>query len=283
MSSMWTVKKVWLIVLIVLTVLLTSFFLLVQMCMLESSCYNGLSEMAASHRKFLKSLTTRGQLHLSAYEESHHEVVLQNGLESTRSSLGQRKLINEVMNQADHNLDGMTTVHYTAATNEQSKQNSNLSEFEELIQTLTTNAASTTAQPSVEQAERAVSPNLPENTIGQLTHAATPQVKYRQIPKSAITMLQFSHGGNPTSLCKQPHCTEYFSNIDKACDDYCVKKQRKNSKGRKSMAIRDSGMHGECRFMRGEGRAAVALVSLPGSGSTWIRGLLEKATGICTG
>ena len=31
------------------------------------------------------------------------------------------------------------------------------------------------------------------------------------------------------------------------------------------------------------GRVPVALVSTPGSGNTWVRGLLEMATGICTG
>ena len=35
--------------------------------------------------------------------------------------------------------------------------------------------------------------------------------------------------------------------------------------------------------MDGSKRAAVALASHPGSGNTWVRGLLEKATGICTG
>ena len=39
----------------------------------------------------------------------------------------------------------------------------------------------------------------------------------------------------------------------------------------------------QCCFMNGSKRAAVALVSHPGSGNTWVRGLLEKATGICTG
>ena len=39
----------------------------------------------------------------------------------------------------------------------------------------------------------------------------------------------------------------------------------------------------KCCFMDGSKRAAVALVSHPGSGNTWIRGLLEKATGVCTG
>ena len=31
------------------------------------------------------------------------------------------------------------------------------------------------------------------------------------------------------------------------------------------------------------GRGPVGLVSFPGSGNTWVRGLLQKATGICTG
>lgn len=35
--------------------------------------------------------------------------------------------------------------------------------------------------------------------------------------------------------------------------------------------------------MNGTFRAPVALASFPGSGNTWVRGLLEKATGICTG
>ena len=38
-----------------------------------------------------------------------------------------------------------------------------------------------------------------------------------------------------------------------------------------------------CSFMNGVGRNVVALVSETGSGNTWVRGLLEKATGICTG
>ena len=42
-------------------------------------------------------------------------------------------------------------------------------------------------------------------------------------------------------------------------------------------------MQCSCRLMDGEGRKRIGLVSLPGSGNTWLRGLLEKATGICTG
>ena len=39
----------------------------------------------------------------------------------------------------------------------------------------------------------------------------------------------------------------------------------------------------QCHFMDGRRRDPVALVSVPGAGNTWVRGLIEKATGICTG
>jgi hypothetical protein len=40
---------------------------------------------------------------------------------------------------------------------------------------------------------------------------------------------------------------------------------------------------GSCLFLDGRGRLPVALGSFPGSGNTWMRGLLEKVTGVCTG
>ena len=54
------------------------------------------------------------------------------------------------------------------------------------------------------------------------------------------------------------------------------------------MAFRQTGLHPSdvphrCGFVDAEDRTPVALVSVPGSGNTWTRGLLEKATGICTG
>ncbi len=41
--------------------------------------------------------------------------------------------------------------------------------------------------------------------------------------------------------------------------------------------------NGSCRFISWHGRGTVALASFPGSGNTWVRGLLEMATGVCTG
>ncbi len=40
---------------------------------------------------------------------------------------------------------------------------------------------------------------------------------------------------------------------------------------------------GKCHFMNGINRTTTFLMSYPGSGNTWVRGLLEQATGICTG
>lgn len=48
-------------------------------------------------------------------------------------------------------------------------------------------------------------------------------------------------------------------------------------------SLTDQALQGSCRFMDGKRRAAVGLVSFMGSGNTWVRGLLEIATGYCTG
>ena len=64
----------------------------------------------------------------------------------------------------------------------------------------------------------------------------------------------------------QEFCAEYLSERDRNDFQNC-----------------EGELVGSCHFMRRLNRSAVALVSFPGSGNTWVRGLLEKATGICTG
>ena len=39
----------------------------------------------------------------------------------------------------------------------------------------------------------------------------------------------------------------------------------------------------DCVFLKDNNRSAISLSSFPGSGNTWVRGLLQKATGYCTG
>ena len=77
--------------------------------------------------------------------------------------------------------------------------------------------------------------------------------------------------------CNSSICYEYLSKTESVFFDKCTNKTA--AKEAKFGAIQK----GRCRFMNGTGRYPIALASFPGSGNTWLRGLLEKATGICTG
>ncbi len=61
------------------------------------------------------------------------------------------------------------------------------------------------------------------------------------------------------------------------------KKCRLSTQRNKKMKKFGPIVEGHCCFMNGTGRKIVGLGSFPGSGNTWLRGLLEKATGICSG
>ena len=76
--------------------------------------------------------------------------------------------------------------------------------------------------------------------------------------------------------CRQVHCREYLSASDNTRWKKCSQKVASTFKASEVKP-------GECRFMNGTGREPVALLSHPGSGNTWLRILLEKTTGICTG
>ena len=75
--------------------------------------------------------------------------------------------------------------------------------------------------------------------------------------------------------CQSSICRELLSKEDMPYHNYCIKKLNTRH--------RDLISEPQCHYMNGSHRAAVALASLPGSGNTWLRGLLEQATGICTG
>ncbi len=79
------------------------------------------------------------------------------------------------------------------------------------------------------------------------------------------------------SECVDPTCYHYLTAAERARWQRCTHKTARSGA--------DGPLRGgRCRFMNGTGRAGpVALASFPGSGNTWIRCLLEKATGICTG
>ena len=80
--------------------------------------------------------------------------------------------------------------------------------------------------------------------------------------------------GLPAPKCSDQLCTEYLTKEDRARFDICLKKVESHDGH-----VKD----GQCRFMSQTHRPPVALASYPGSGNTWLRGLLERATGVCTG
>ncbi len=76
--------------------------------------------------------------------------------------------------------------------------------------------------------------------------------------------------------CPDQMCSHFVTDRDLPYWRYCSKKaKRYMNEAEKSM--------GTCHFINGVGRYPVALASFPGSGNTWVRGLLQQITGVCTG
>lgn len=73
--------------------------------------------------------------------------------------------------------------------------------------------------------------------------------------------------------CRSRICREFLSDKDMGYFGYCWKKSR----------LRRESPRSVCQFMNASSRPPIALASFPGSGNTWIRGLLQRATGVCTG
>ena len=79
-----------------------------------------------------------------------------------------------------------------------------------------------------------------------------------------------------SSQCSQPPCLQFLSAEERFIFHKCQKKTVPKSSHKSIPACK-------CKFRSGVGKKRVGLVSLPGSGNTWVRGLLEKASGLCTG
>lgn len=76
--------------------------------------------------------------------------------------------------------------------------------------------------------------------------------------------------------CTVLPCLQYLSQTERNIYKKCQKKATPHKTSHSPPTC-------QCKFRNGAGKKRVALVSLPGSGNTWVRGLLEKATGVCTG
>ena len=112
------------------------------------------------------------------------------------------------------------------------------------------------------------SKTLPNSRHESSRTGAAVAVKQRQLqvtPRGALPL-------KPD--CRDALCTEYLTEEDRHRFNSCLQKVKSN---------KGHPQDGQCHFMPQTHRAPVALASYPGSGNTWLRGLLETATGICTG
>lgn len=144
----------------------------------------------------------------------------------------------------------------------------NRQSFQKWIQTRTRHPTGTLSQSQVAHAAaKPISPKLLKN--GTPSHYAVSSMSRDDL--TLPPLLNLNHE------CNSSICYEYLSRTESVFFNKCVKKTV--DKETKFGPIQK----GRCHFMNGTGRYPVALASFPGSGNTWLRGLLEKATGICTG
>ena len=80
--------------------------------------------------------------------------------------------------------------------------------------------------------------------------------------------------------CLKDHCKEYLTIPELSALKTC---QRESARARRTADIKVHIKENNCSFIDKSSRKPVALVSTEGSGNTWLRGLLEKTTGICSG
>ena len=120
-------------------------------------------------------------------------------------------------------------------------------------------------------------------TLG-LLYAASSRPKYHDGAKSTCPLCKLEDAGNPKRVPPPSYIRFNFQLVDETMLDKnslslyraCGEQTKKESRSRKPQRSN------ACQFIHRQ-RRPVALVSFPGSGNTWVRGLLEQATGVCTG
>lgn len=83
-------------------------------------------------------------------------------------------------------------------------------------------------------------------------------------------------GPHAGPLCAEQYCKEFLSLYERILYKQCTQSAFKH-------VTLDSSSSTSCQFINGNKRGPIALASFPGSGNTWVRGLLQLATGMCTG
>ena len=123
-----------------------------------------------------------------------------------------------------------------------------------------------------------------EKAINKSPIAAEPKIQTTSSSQTYASPIkerwQLSHSSSASIQCRESLCLEYLSAEERNDFSKCTSRAMYlHQKKFKSTALNN----GTCHFIDSTGRRPVAVASFPGSGNTWVRGLLEKTTGICTG
>ena len=114
-------------------------------------------------------------------------------------------------------------------------------------------------------------------TILQVLKGALDYYSFREaLLHDGTNIVDIKESLQDESACEDFSCRDRLNGHEKLLYMECLQKVRVNVG---ADSPRDNG----CRFLVTEPHKPVALVSFPGSGNTWVRQLLEGATGICTG
>ena len=130
-------------------------------------------------------------------------------------------------------------------------------------------ATGITSSPTQANSEASLqSLKLNSTTSDQKPDVVTTRSKEMPLQLYALT-------ADPPPGCQEAHCMEYLTASEKqamkSCGDEVNKWYNRTP---------DDGI---CHFIDGQERLPVALASMQGSGNTWVRAILERTTGICTG
>ena len=111
-----------------------------------------------------------------------------------------------------------------------------------------------------------------QRTTDTQPEIALPNI-YVSISSTAEDRLQSSNTYFNEEKCGSQICYEFLDKQDLLHFTYCWKRTNLTAEPSRSV----------CHFLNARDRAPVALASFHGSGNTWVRGLLQAATDVCTG
>ena len=136
--------------------------------------------------------------------------------------------------------------------------------------------------PQVHFNQKASSFRKPEGTRKVLSSSPAPHIHHLLSNVSELHNLNTERGRELFSRiktnCKDRVCSEFLTPLDYPHFKYCVRKTWK-----KPVSRYREPKTSHCVFVNGTRSYPMGLASYPGSGNTWVRGLIQRTTGLCIG